>query len=81
MIKCLLGKIGMENAPLTDNVNVASMSSLRTPLELKAILPLLEEQRQLVLTTRQEVNAILAGESKRFMLITGPCSIHDEKAA
>lgn len=64
-----------------DNLNVLSITPIVTPAELKAKLPLTESAAHTVDTGRNAVRAILDQEDRRMMIITGPCSIHDCKAA
>lgn len=55
--------------------------SLLTPLELKKLYPLQSIQKAFVGKIRQEICQILDGIDNRLLLIVGPCSIHDLKAA
>ena len=48
---------------------------------MKAELPLAGELRDFVSASRQTVKDILDGKDNRLMVVTGPCSIHDPKAA
>src|ERR1700728_1740324 len=52
-----------------------------TPGSLAAVLPVTERSAQTTLEARQEVADVLAGRDDRLIVITGPCSIHDAKAA
>lgn len=70
-----------ETVPQTDDINITNMVELRTPKELKVLYPLSDKLKRTVFASRQAVNEILTGKSERFMVITGPCSIHDEKSA
>ena len=63
------------------NLHVRRTVPLPTPRELEAELPLTEEVRASVLRGRQAIEAILAGRDPRMLVIAGPCSIHDERAA
>lgn len=63
------------------NVHVKSFEKLRPASELLSDLPASEELSQFVAENRSIIAKILSGEDKRFMIISGPCSIHDEKAA
>lgn len=63
------------------DVNVEKVSPLISPRELKAELPISDTIKRHVYESREEIKKILSGKDKRFLLITGPCSIHDEKAA
>ena len=62
------------------NLNVASISPLDPPSEYLAEIPISKEVEDLVFKTRSEVADIVAGRDDRLLVITGPCSIHDEKA-
>jgi 3-deoxy-7-phosphoheptulonate synthase len=64
-----------------DNINVVAQERLPTPAEVKAKLPLSERARQTVLQGRRTVEAILDGRDPRLLVVVGPCSIHDVKAA
>jgi len=63
------------------NVNVASQDLLPTPNEVQSRYPLSEGARRTVLAGREAVERILDGHDPRVMLVVGPCSIHDLKAA
>jgi len=54
---------------------------LPTPEILKAELPITDAARETVQTGRKTVQAILDREDRRLLVITGPCSIHDEEVA
>ena len=63
------------------DVNVKRLSRLIPPRELHARLPVTERAERTVAEGREQVKRILAGQDDRFLLIAGPCSIHDEAAA
>ncbi len=65
----------------TRDVNVRSTVSLLSPIEIVSKLPLTSKAEKSVLEGREQLQNILRGEDARFLVITGPCSIHDEKAA
>ncbi len=48
---------------------------------MKRQIPASDESVNCVLSSRQAIADILTGNDRRLMLIVGPCSIHDEKAA
>ena len=54
---------------------------LTTPKQLKQQLPLSSALAQQIQQQRQQIQNILSGQDQRLMVITGPCSIHDPKAA
>ncbi len=62
------------------NLNVASISPLDPPSEYLAEIPITREVEELVVRSRQEVADIVSGDDDRLLVITGPCSIHDEAA-
>ena len=62
------------------NLNVASISPLDPPSEYLAEIPVSEKVEDLVIRSRQEVTDIINGDDDRFLVIVGPCSIHDEDA-
>lgn len=64
-----------------ENVNVAGMRPLTTPHQLKHALPASESVRESVAEARAVVADILEGRDPRFLVICGPCSIHDPEAA
>ena len=55
--------------------------TLPRPAEFVSELPVAAKGRGLVKRSRQEITAIIRGEDKRKLLITGPCSIHDTDQA
>jgi len=65
----------------TYDVNVESFQPLSTPDEFKDAYPLGSDSAKTVLEGREEIKQILSGQDKRRLIITGPCSVHDETAA
>ncbi|MCB1165727.1 MAG: 3-deoxy-7-phosphoheptulonate synthase [Leptospiraceae bacterium] len=65
----------------TQNIHIQSFERLRPATELLSSLPASDAISTLVRESRQTIARILSGEDPRFMVICGPCSIHDEKAA
>jgi 3-deoxy-7-phosphoheptulonate synthase len=75
--------IGMEGAK-RDGVRdqrIAKVVELTPPERLLAELPLTEERAKAVIRGREEVRDVLAGKDPRLMVVVGPCSVHDPKAA
>ena len=64
-----------------DNVRVRNMVPLITPKELQLEHPNTEKANETVLTARETIHNILEKKDNRILLVTGPCSIHDKKAA
>src|SRR5262245_38549192 len=65
----------------THNLHVASFKSLVSPGRLKEELPIGPTSHAAVVAGREAVKAILEGRDRRFLVIVGPCSIHDVRAA
>ncbi|HTF42964.1 MAG TPA: 3-deoxy-7-phosphoheptulonate synthase, partial [Terriglobales bacterium] len=61
----------------TSDINVVETRVLPTPAELLAELPKTESQAEFVTRTRREIHRLIFTDDKRFLLIVGPCSIHD----
>ena len=64
-----------------ENINIQQPEILITPAELKRKIPLTDKARQTVTEGRQAIENILSGKDHRILVVVGPCSIHDLKAA
>jgi 3-deoxy-7-phosphoheptulonate synthase len=69
----------MQPSPARD-VNIASTEALISPVGLVEELPLTADVEAVVLEGRRQIQAVLSGDDSRFLVITGPCSVHDEEA-
>ena len=67
--------------PETVDVNIRQLDPIPAPRAFLRELPLTEEMSDLVLRSRQEIRDVLHGRDDRLLVIVGPCSIHDLKAA
>lgn len=65
----------------TDDLNVIRTRTLVYPREIKRDLPMTTTANQTVVTGREAIKNILAGTDPRVLIVVGPCSIHDERAA
>lgn len=63
------------------NKRIHTMEQLPTYNQLKDLIPLTEKGRKTVERARKDVEDILNGKDSRFLIITGPCSVHDYKEA
>jgi 3-deoxy-7-phosphoheptulonate synthase len=75
--------IGMEGAK-RDGVRdqrIAKVVELAPPETLLQELPLGPERAKSVVRSREEVVEVLHGRDPRLMVVVGPCSVHDPKAA
>jgi len=65
----------------TYDIRVGEFTPLVSPESFKKELPISRQSAQTVLQGRQIIQDIISGKDRRLMVITGPCSIHDEAAA
>ena len=65
----------------TRDVNVVRTEPVKTPIELSQQLPITPAVENTVLEGREQIRQILTGQDSRLLMVVGPCSIHDEKAA
>ncbi len=63
------------------NTNIRAKLELPTPEDIKAKLQLTSDIKELVLDTRKTVSDIIHGVDSRYLVVVGPCSIHDPDAA
>jgi 3-deoxy-7-phosphoheptulonate synthase len=61
----------------TFDINIVENRALPSPAELHAELPISQEQAAFVARSRLAVRKIIRSEDRRFLLVVGPCSIHD----
>lgn len=61
----------------TSDINVVETRALPSPAALLAELPKTEIQSEFVARTRGDIRRVIFTDDKRFLLIVGPCSIHD----
>ncbi|MDH3871054.1 MAG: 3-deoxy-7-phosphoheptulonate synthase [Gammaproteobacteria bacterium] len=64
-----------------EDINISSCKRLITPDELKRQLPVTRQVAETVIDSRLTVRDILDRKDARHMIVVGPCSIHDPKAA
>jgi len=64
----------------TSDINVVETRPLPSPGELLAELPKTEVQADFVTRAREDIRRLIFTDDRRFLLIIGPCSIHDLKA-
>jgi 3-deoxy-7-phosphoheptulonate synthase len=65
----------------TDDLKIKAIKELSSPAQVHDELPITESAAKTVYEARQAVQKIISGEDKRLLVIVGPCSVHDEKAA
>lgn len=64
-----------------DNTRIREIRAIMSPQLLMQELPMTVESKDTVLKGRSDVQAIIQGRDDRLIVIVGPCSIHDPKAA
>ena len=64
----------------TSDINVVETSVLPSPAQLVAELPKTESQAAFVAKARDEIHRLIFTDDHRFLLVVGPCSIHDAAA-
>ncbi|KAG0373574.1 3-deoxy-7-phosphoheptulonate synthase [Mortierella sp. AD032] len=64
-----------------EDLRVSGYSPLLPPQIIQEELPMSDVSRKVVSLARQQAAKILRGEDDRLIVIVGPCSIHDPKAA
>ena len=62
--------------PVID-IHVSSNLTLPAPAELLQRIPRTEEDAAFVANSRRQIRDIIFGKDPRFLVIAGPCSIHD----
>ena len=63
------------------DTRIIGYEPLLSPAALLHELPLDEAPQEVVARTRAEVRAVLDGADDRLLVVTGPCSVHDPRAA
>ena len=63
------------------NTNIASETVITSPDDLSKQLPITQKAKRNIMEGRKAVIDILNGNDSRFMVIIGPCSIHDLESA
>ncbi len=67
--------------PRTDDLRIREIKELVPPMQLIRNLPCSPKVAQTVADARVAMHRILHGQDDRLIVIIGPCSIHDTKAA
>ena len=64
-----------------ENINIEVPEILITPAELKRSIPLSDKAHDTISKGRRDIENILERKDHRVVVVVGPCSIHDLKAA
>lgn len=65
----------------TDDVRITGMQEVAPPDELIAEIPIDDAMSRQIFSIRGQINDVVSGEDPRLLVVVGPCSIHDPKAA
>jgi 3-deoxy-7-phosphoheptulonate synthase len=65
----------------TDDLRIKEIKELLPPSNILREFPITQRAAEIVWKTRQAIHRILHGADDRLLVISGPCSIHDVKAA
>jgi len=65
----------------TDDLRICGITEVIAPSEVHDELPMTQQAAATTLEARRAIHRILAGADDRLLVIIGPCSIHDPKAA
>lgn len=66
---------------VTENLRIRSIRAVSTPAQVQNELPLSEAAAQSVVAARRAIQDVLHGRDERLLVVVGPCSIHDPRAA
>ena len=65
----------------TDDLRIKEIKEVLSPEQIRREFPVSEKAALTTLETRRAIHRILHGADDRLLVIVGPCSIHDPKAA
>jgi len=65
----------------TDDIRISGMQELLPPESLMGDQPISESSSKLVFESRNKISQIINQNDDRLIVVVGPCSIHDPKAA
>jgi 3-deoxy-7-phosphoheptulonate synthase len=65
----------------TDDLRICETKEVVAPVQVHDEIPMTETAANTILQARNDIHKVLTGEDDRLIVIVGPCSIHDTKAA
>lgn len=71
----------MQSNYKTDDLRIIGMQEVVAPDQCHAEMPMTDVAAQTAFTTRSAIHQILVKKDDRLLVVVGPCSIHDPKAA
>lgn len=64
-----------------DNIRILETKKLVAPVKIRDEIPVTDTAVDTIFNTRNEIHQVLIGKDDRLIVVVGPCSIHDTKAA
>jgi len=65
----------------TDDLRIKGTKQVVAPVQVHEEIPMTESAEETILQARSDIHRVLSGEDDRLVVVIGPCSIHDTKAA
>ncbi len=65
----------------TDDLRICETKEVAAPIQVHDEIPMTEAAAATILETRAAIHNILTGQDDRLLVVIGPCSIHETKAA
>ena len=65
----------------TDDLRIRDIKRVSPPKDLQEEIPISERAADTVHNARKEIHRILQGDDDRLLVVVGPCSVHDTRAA
>jgi len=65
----------------TDDLRICATKEVIPPAQVHDEIPISDMAAQTTLKARAEIHSILTGQDDKLLVVVGPCSIHDPKAA
>jgi 3-deoxy-7-phosphoheptulonate synthase len=71
----------MSETSNTDDLRIVEIREVVSPARVREEIPVTAAAARTTIETRAAIHRILAGEDDRVLVVVGPCSIHDPRAA
>jgi len=71
----------MQKQHNTDDLRISATREVIAPVQVHNDMPITESAAETTFQARREIHKILTGVDDRLLVVIGPCSIHDPKAA
>ena len=65
----------------TDDLRIAETKELIAPVQIHEQFPITAAAAETTELARKQIQAVMAGDDQRMVVVVGPCSIHDPKSA